>query len=448
METRETIRSDARAQQRLGVLTHVLAGRLTLADGAAYLRLSERQVRRLMAGLSGPRGAAALVHGNTGRTPANRLDETRRGRIRELADGPLKGFNGNHMADVLAEEEPDLAVSAKTLLRVLADAGVPRARTRRPARHTSRRERMPREGMLLQTDGSRHDWLEGRGPVLTLLGLVDDATGRYTGATFRAQEDAAGYLDILARTVRAHGVPLAVSSDRHGIFRPPDRPPTLAEQLTGMRGLSQVGRALHEAGVGWIGARSPQAKGRIERAWGTAQDRLASELRRAGAMTLEDANEVLARYLPRHAGWFGVPAADPAPAWRAWSSPWPIESVLSFHYPRRAAADDTLPWDGRTLAIPRLPGGGQGRRTVTVEEHLDGSLWVRDGTAHGRLAEAPPSAPVLRARQRSLLEDLEPVAEPQHPDRDDDPVSAGDTWRPAADHPWRAGYDRRHPAEG
>lgn len=302
--------------------------------------------------------------------------------------------------------------------------------------------------MLLRTDGSRHDWLEGRGPVLTLLGLVDDATGRYTGATFRDQEDAAGYLDILGRTIRAHGVPLAVYSDRHGIFRPPDRAPTLTEQLTGMRGMSQVGRALHEAGIGWVGARSPQGKGRVERSWGTAQDRLVSELRREGAATLEDANEVLARYVPRHAGWFGVPAAEPVPAWRAWSSPFPIESVPGFHYDRRAAADDTLSWDGRSLAIPRLEGGGQGRRTVIVEEHLDGSLWVRDGAAHGRLTEAPPSAPVLRARHRTLLDELESVPEPRHPDPVDHPSSAADTRRPATDHPWRGGYDARRRARG
>lgn len=449
METRETITLDKRAQQRLAVLTHVLAGRLTVHEAAAYLRLSERQVRRLLSGLSGPRGAATLVHGNTGRAPVNRIDEDRRARIRGLADGPLRGFNGSHMADVLAEEEPGLAVSAKTLLRVLGDAGVPRTRTRRPARHTSRRERMPREGMLPRTDGSRHDWLEGRGPVITLLGLVDDATGSYTGATFRAQEDAAGYLDILGRTIHARGVPLAVHGDRHTIFRPPDRAPTLTEQLTGSRGMSQVGRALQEAGIAWIGAHSPQAKGRVERGWGTAQDRLASELRRSGAATLEDANEVLARYLPRHAGWFGVPAADPDPAWRPWSSTWPVESVLSFHYPRRVAADDTLSWEGRALAVPRMEGGGSGRRAVIVEEHLDGSLWVRDGTAHGRLAEAPPSAPVLRARHRDRLEDLEPSVDHRRPGPDDHdrPPSAHDTRRPAADHPWRRSYDPRRRAE-
>jgi hypothetical protein len=443
METRETITLDGKAQQRLGALTHVLAGRLTVREAAAYLRLSERQIRRLLSGLAGPRGAATLVHGNRGRPPANRLDPEHRARIVELARGTYAGFNAAHLADMLAEEVPHLALSARTLQRILrAEDLAPADPPRRP-RHHARRERMPRVGMLLQTDGSRHDWLEGRGPVLTLVGLVDDATGHYTCATFRAQEDAAGYLGILERTVRSHGVPLAVYSDRHTIFRPPDRAPTLTEQLTGMRSLSQVGRALDEAGIGWIGAHSPQAKGRVERSWGTAQDRLVSELRRAGAATIGDANEVLARYVPRHNGWFGVPAADPEAAWRPWSSPWPVESVLSFHYPRRAAADDTLPWDGRTLAVPRMPGGGQGRRSVTVEEHLDGSLWVRDGTAHGRLAEAPPSAPVLRARRRTRLRDLEPMVEPRHPDPHDRPPSAADTHRPASDHPWCKGYDQR-----
>jgi len=450
METREAIALDARAQQRLAVLTHLIAGRLTLHQAAAYLRLSERQVQRLASGLAGSRGAAVLVHGNTGRTPANRLDEGRRTAIVGLAKGPLAGFNAAHMADVLVEEEPRLAVSARTLQRILRAEGLAPADAPRRRRHHARRERMPREGMLLQTDGSRHDWLEGRGPVLTLLGLVDDATGRYTCATFRHQEDAAGYLDILGRTVRTHGVPLAVYSDRHGIFRPPDRAPTLTEQLTGVRGLSQVGRALEEAGVSWVGAHSPQGKGRVERSWGTAQDRLASELRRAGAATLTDANEVLARYLPRHGGWFGVPPADPEPAWRPWSSSWPVESVLSFHYPRRVAADDTISWDGGTLAIPRMEGGGQGRRTVIVEEHLDGSLWVRDGTAHGRLAEAPASPVVLRARHRTRLEDLGPVVEPRHPDPEDPgrPPSAAEAWHPPADHPWRRGYDRRRRTGG
>ena len=309
---------------------------------------------------------------------------------------------------------------------------------------------MPREGMLVKTDGSRHDWLESRGPMLTLVGGIDDATSRFTGAVFREQEDAAGYLLVLGQMARAHGLPLGWYSDRHGIFiKDPDRPPTLTEQLTGKRSLTQVGRALDELGVGWIGARSPQAKGRIERSWGTLQDRLVSELRRARAETLEDANVVLARYLPRHNARFGVPATLEPPAWRPWDDAWPLESVLSFHYPRRASADDTLSWDGRSLAIPRAAGSGHGRRSVIVEEHLDGSLWVRDGRAHERLREAPPSAPLLRARRLSAFDHPSPPqAEPRADRAPDRMPSAADVWRPAPDHPWRQGYARRRDTPG
>ncbi len=440
-----------RAQQRLMVLTHVLAGDLTLADAASYLRLSERHVRRLADGLAGDRGPAVLVHGNQGRVPINRIDEVRRARLLELADTTYAGFNAEHMADALEEDEPHLAVSAKTLLRLLGGAGVARTRTRRPARHRSRRERMPREGMLVQADGSKHDWLEGRGPELTLVGGIDDATGQLTGGVFREQEDAAGYFLMLAQTIRRFGLPLVLYTDRHGIFRIPSaRAPSLAEQLTGQRPLTQFGRALDELGIGWIGAHSPQAKGRVERGWGTAQDRLVSELRRARAATIEDANVVLERYLPRHNGRFGVPAAIDEPAWRGWPGPWPIESVLSCHYPRRVAPDATIAWDGGSMALPRRhDGSAWGRRRVTVEEHVDGSLWVRDGSERHRLAEAPPSAPLLRARTRSRLGDLEPPTTADRPAGTERIPSVGTTpRRPAPDHPWRDGYARRQRRSG
>jgi hypothetical protein len=429
------------------VLTRVLAGELTFGDAAKYLELSTRQVRRLAKGIAGPSGPAVLIHGNRGRVPANRLDPKHRSRIVALAETSYAGFNAAHLADLLVEDEPELAVSARTLQRILADEGLAPSPARRRPRHRHRRERMPREGMLVQADGSRHDWLEGRGPMLTLVGCIDDATSRFPGAVFREQEDAAGYFLVLAQTIRSRGLPLGWYSDRHGIFiKDPARAPTFREQLTGQRSLTQVGRALDELGVAWIGAHSAQAKGRIERNWGTFQDRLVSELRRAGAENLEQANRVLAHYLPRHNERFAVPAAIGEPAWRPWSSPWPVESVLSFHYPRRAAADNTLPWDGRALAIPVAPGSGTGRRVVIVEEHLDGSLWARDGEAHVRLTEAPPDPPLLRARHRRPLEELALPPDPDRPAVDERPPSAataGRAWRPAPDHPWRGGYAQR-----
>jgi transposase len=438
METREAITLDLRAQRRLLVLTHVLAGELDVHDAAAVLELSVRQVRRLLDRYR-TTGAAAFSHGNRGRVPVNRLDEAIRAQIVALATTTYAGFNPVHLAETLAADL-GLVLSARTLRRVLVGAGVPRVRTRRPRKHRSRRERMPRAGMLLQVDGSRHDWLEGRGPVLTLVGGIDDATGIFTGATFRLQEDAAGYFAVLAQTSAAYGLPVALYSDQHGIFvKDPARPPSLADQLAGTRSVTQVRRALDQAGVGWIGATSPQAKGRIERGWGTAQDRLRSELRRAGATTIEDANVVLARYLARHNARFAVPPTDPEPAWQAWPAGLTAEAVFCFHYPRRVGRDATISWEGRPLALPaRADGRSWAGAGVVVEERLDGSLWVSHaGTAH-RLTDAPPDPVTLRARhlRREPFADLAMVDV-----REPKPALPSAATRPTGNrdpnHPWR-----------
>lgn len=440
MKTRETITLDARAQQRLLVLTHVLAGELDIGEAAAYLQLSTRQVTRLAERLR-TEGAAGLVHGNRGRRPANRVDDAMRGAIVDQALTTFVGFNPVHLAETLAETDPTIP-SARTVQRILAAAGVRPPRTRRPPAHRSRRERMPRAGMLLQTDGSRHDWLEGRGPELTLVAGIDDATGIITGGVFRAAEDAAGYFTMLRQTVRRHGLPLALYSDLSGVFvKDPDRPPTLAEQLTGRQSLTQVGRALDVLDIRWIGARSAEAKGRAERLWGTLQDRLVSELRRKGVATLEDANELFAWYLPRHNRRFAVDAADGELAWRPWPSDLPPEAVLCFEYPRRAARDATVGWDGGALALPRRRGGaGWAGRRVVVQERLDGSLWARDDRELYPLVPAPPTAPVLRARRLDRVPELVTPPEPRVPTTDKAP-SAASSPRAPSDHPWR-----RYPA--
>src|SRR3990170_1782954 len=342
MATREAITLDGRAQRRLYVLNHVLAGEVTAAEAAAFLGLSVRSVRRLLARYRSPGGVASLIHGNTGRVPANRLDPARRARLVELATTTYVGVNRAHLADLLAERE-GLAIPERTLRRVLAEAGLPAARRRRPRGHRSRRERMTQAGMLLQVDGSRHDWLEGRGPWLTLVGAIDDATGIVTGATFRDQEDTAGYFEVLVQTARGHGLPVALSSDRHGIFwKTPQPLPTLAEQFAGRRSTTQLGRALEAAAIAWVAARSAQAKGRVERFWGTAQDRLTVELRLAGATTIEEANAVLAAYLPRHNARFAVPPADPEAAWRPLLADRPAETIFCARHVRAVARDGTF----------------------------------------------------------------------------------------------------------
>ncbi|MFH0751094.1 MAG: ISNCY family transposase [Chloroflexota bacterium] len=431
---------DRRAQHRALILEHVAAGDVGVDEAARILGLSSRQVGRLLARYADD--PTTLAHRNRGRAPANRIAEATRAQLVDLARTRYAGVNHAHLAELLAERE-GIIVAERTLRRILDEAGVAPVRTRRPPRHRTRRERMPREGLLLQVDGSRHDWMEGRGPWLTLVGGIDDATSRVTGATFRLAEDAAGYFAMFTQTAHRHGLPGAVYSDRHGIFvHEPARAPTLTEQLTGRRTFTQVGRALDDLEIGWIGARSPQAKGRVERLWGTLQSRLTSELRLAGATTIDHANAVLAAYLPRHNRRFAVPAEDPEPAWRRLPAGVSAESVFCFWYPRRVANDATLAWGGERLALPRARDGRSwAGRSVIVEERPDGSLWVSHAGERYRLAAAPPDPSVLRSRKLSReaagKPDL-PPAPPPRPARDgaDDPTSARPR-RPAPDHPWR-----------
>jgi hypothetical protein len=320
--------------------------------------------------------------------------------------------------------------------------------------------------MLLQVDGSRHAWLEGRGPSLTLVGAIDDATGTVPYALFREQEDAHGYLLLLQGIIGNKGIPLALYSDRHSIFSVnPKQQETLAEQLAGERQPTQVGRALRELGVQSILALSPQAKGRIERLWGTFQDRLVSELRLAGATTLEQANQVLWDFLPPFNRRFGVPPAQPGSAYRP-ARALDLAAVLCLKYERTVAKDNTVKLGGNTLQLLPAPGRpSYAHARVEVQERLDGSLvvcWQGNRIAN---RPAPPYAVTLRADKRSqgtgdlpgprLLLQVGPTlgelplkekgtaGEPDVPSSPDAPTipqpraAKPPAPKPASSHPWR-----------
>ena len=216
---------------------------------------------------------------------------------------------------------------------------------RRPRKYRSRRPPRPRFGMMVLTDASRHDWLEGRGPALTLIGFQDDATGQILAAHFQLEaENTVGYLRALHTMITAHGVPLSLYRDRHSIFQRNDSNWTLAEQLAGKQSPTQLGRALEELGIEQIPAYSPQAKGRIERAWRTCQDRLVSELRLAHASTLDQANAVLARFCADYNQRFARPAAEAACDFRRLPRRFDLARCLSLHYQRVVAPITPSPW--------------------------------------------------------------------------------------------------------
>ena len=413
----------AREQQRARVLGRVLMGELTMAEGSLELGLSERQLWRLRTALIGV-GPAGLVHGNRGRASAQRIDPDRRARIIDLREryGPL---NDTHFGELLAERE-GIVISRESLRTILRAGGIASPRRRRSPRYRSRRPRMGAEGTLLQLDGSRHAWLEGRGPELVLLGAIDDATGTVTAAVFRDQEDAAGYLEILAGTIAGRGRPGAIYRDGHSAFAPsnPAHRHPLADDD---RALSQVGRALVELDIDSILAGSPQAKGRIERLWGTFQDRLVVELRLAGVVDRTGANAFLVDYLPRHNARFTVPALDPVPAWRPVPDDLDLSRVLVFKYRRKVARDHTISLDGRILQLPRGATGAANYAGKRVEVHiaLDGSMVAYDGQRRLAVSAAPPEPRQLRtaAGQRvspSLV-----------------PATATVPWIPPLDHPWK-----------
>ena len=384
-------------QGRLQTLNLVLEGRMGVAVAADILGLSERHAWRILASYR-REGVAALAHGNRGARSANATSEETRQRVITLARSQYAGMNHTHLTELLVEREA-LTLSRSTVRNILVGAGLASPRHRRSPRHRCRRERMPQEGVLVQMDGSYHDWMEGRRPWLTLLLSVDDATGTIPYALFREEEDAAGYFRLLWGIVQSRGVPLAVYTDRHSVFQPPRRPhETLDESLAKERGRTQVGRALSELGVCQVFARSPEAKGRIERMNGTFQDRLVSELRLAGATTLADANNVLWKFLPGFNQHFGVPPAQMERAYRPLAPGLDLAATLCFKHDCKVARDNTVKHQLRTLQLlPDAERPSYSGVRAEIQERLDGNIVV---CYQGRVIatrEAPPRAGVLRS---------------------------------------------------
>lgn len=415
-----------REQQRAVELNRVLAGAWSQVEAAVSLGLSERQVRRLVAAYreSGP---AALAHGNRGRTPAHALDEATRARVLGLAHGRYAGLNDVHLTEKLTETE-GLSLSREAVRRILRGAGIASPRRRRAPKHRSRRERMAQAGMLLQADGSRHRWLGERGPYLTLVGGIDDATGTVPWALFREQEDTHGYLLWLAQVVRRYGIPQALYVDRHSIHeRHSHDPPVLAAEMGTGDWTTQFGRALAELGIARITARSPQAKGRVERLWGTLQGRLVAELRLAGAGTLAEANRFLWDWLPDFNARFGVEAATPGSAYRPPPPDLALETVLCFKYLRVVGADNVVQLgEHRLQVLPSRARASFARAQVELHERLDGSLAVYHQGRCLATQPAPPTAPQLRARTAPRPQ---PVAAPA--------ATVTTPPSPRPEHPWR-----------
>ena len=376
-------------QARLQVLNSLLTGHMTTEQAATLMGVSTRHTRRILAAYR-REGAAAIAHGNRGRRPANATAETMATHVVDLARTRYAGVNHTHLSELLRDRE-GIEIGRTTLRRILVRAGLNSPRRRRPPKHRVRRQRMAREGMLIQIDGSYHRWLGEDGPQFTLLLAVDDATGCIVNALFCELENTRSYFLLMRDLIQSYGIPLALYSDRHSVFK--HTPPSETASAP-----TQFSRAMGELGVQLIFARSPQAKGRVERTAGTLQDRLVTELRLARATTIDDANRVLDNFLPRFNERFGVPSQLAETEYRVLDRGMCLDTILCLKYRRRVGRDNTVKYRWRTLQL--LPGTDRpsyAGSVVDVLEGLDGRLSVQH---EGRIVasqEAPPRPSILRS---------------------------------------------------
>ena len=283
---------------KLDVIKRSLRGELTVATAAELLTRTERQIYRLRNKVRtlGPPG---IAHGNRGRLSKRKTPEPIINTITRLAETEFKGFNDCHFTEKLSEEF-NLSLSRETVRLILRSAGLQAKRARHPKKHRSRRPRKEAAGNMIQFDGSHHDWLSGRGPMLCLLVAVDDATG-YPWARFEPAETTNGYFRLAKDIIKDKGLFTSVYADKHSIFKiEHGRQPTIEEQLTGKLPQTQFDRALTELGITLIHAHSPQAKGRVERIHQFFQDRLVAELDRAVVSTVIQANVYLKQVLGQY----------------------------------------------------------------------------------------------------------------------------------------------------
>jgi transposase len=404
------------------VLEQLVGGKVRAAEAALTLGLSRRQVLRLKRSFA-RQGAGSLVHGNRGRSPAHALDADTRDRIVDLSSKEYLGASYSHMVDLLAEHQ-DIHTSAKTIGRILKAANVSHKHTHKGPRKHRSRERMPQEGALVQLDASPHHWLEARGPRLTLHGAIDDAGSKIVGLHFAEQETTDGYLRVLWQVVSKHGVPARVYTDRHTLFTS-SKELSLEEELAGKQlPLTQFGDVLDELGIGHVKARTPQAKGRVERLWGTLQERLVVEMRIADIRTVEQANEFLKHYADKHNKAFAVEAENPNPAWTKAPDKAQLANIIAIRRHRIASNGSCVslggkPWqlrneNGRAVALK--PGA-----TVDIRIRLDNQIRA---IYAGKVWKISP-----------LSEKTDSSQAPGHKENKADKLG----YVPPSNHPWKRG---------
>lgn len=396
-------------RDRLVALKKAQDKKMTQRQAAEELKISERQVRRLLAKLR-KEGDKAVVHGLRGRSNRKINEEDRQKAIEILGQEVYKGFGPTLASEYLAKRHR-IEVSKETVRQWMRHAGLWRSRKRRVAGIHMWRARRERIGELVQWDTSTHDWLEGRGERIYLIKMIDDATSRLF-ARFVRSDSTVENMAVLEEYLHRFGRPLEFYTDKASHFwtTPKKNHPVREEPLPP----TQINRALEELGIGWIAAHSPQAKGRVERSFETAQDRLVKGLRVTRAKTLEDANAYLeAEYLPEWNSRFTVVPACADDAHRTLGKQHDLAAILSEVEHRVITNDYTIRHDTRIFQIvsedirPRMR-----RATVRTEARRNGEIAVRFEDRYVRTEECHPAEKASR-----IDPSVEPSAAAPRPDK-------------------------------
>jgi len=429
----ERISLNARERERLKVLHEIEQGHLRQVEAARRLRLTARQVRRLWTRWR-TAGDGGLVHQLRGRPSNRKIPEAiERLCLRQLRQARYTGFGPTLAAEHLARQ--GLCVSRETLRGWMSRAGLWRAGRQKLKQMHVWRPRRAAVGELVLMDSSPFRWLEDRGPACQLIAMIDDASSRVWGRLV-PHDSTEENLRTLGGWLERYGRPLALYTDKNSLFFT-SRPVQWEEQLRDLPARTQFGRALAELDIEWIAAHSPQAKGRIERLFGTLQDRLVKELRLAEIATLEQANRFLQiTFWPFWEQRFTVRPAQASNAHRRLEGAHRLEQILSVRVVRTVAADHTVKWNGQRWGVPRAQvcAGLPGAR-AEIERRLDGSHWLRFRGRYLPLV-ACPTAPPPSASPSGLRP-------PGLADRKPKPRTRIKTkYTPPADHPWRQPWKR------
>ena len=398
---------------RVEVIALRRSGKISQAQAARRLHLSERQVRRLEAKVASA-GAAGLRSQQRGR-PSNRAIPAQiRSQVATLIRTHYRDF-GPTLASEYLQQRHGIGLSKETVRAIMINAGLWRPRRGAGARVHALRERRACFGELIQVDGSLHDWFEGRAAPCCLLVFIDDATSCLTQLRFVERETTLGYMQALYEHVLAHGLPMALYSDRHGIFR-------INTGDTRDDHQSQFARALAALGIESICASSPQAKGRVERANGVLQDRLIKAMRLAGIRNIAQANAWLPSFIARHNARFAVAACDPRDAHVAYPrtplSEQQLRRTLAKHHPRRLSRNLSCQFDSTLLQLS--PGSSSAFRgaPVTVLEHFDAPielLWRNACLPYARIEKPRRAPPELTRKEVNLRKCRTVPPRPDHP---------------------------------